>query len=142
MAWTQAGMKIGCINACGLTQTNACELADAMQRLGIDVMGVTETWEGRCQPQNLQGYNYIGKPRPGGQGGGVGFYVSRTIAPLTKAFNDTQLPESLWLEIHTQRRNTRPVYIGLVYIPPSALTSSESANNAYTALQTDIQRSQ
>jgi len=54
MAWTQTGMKVGCINTCGLTQINACELKDAMQNLGIDVMGVTETWEGRCQPQNLQ----------------------------------------------------------------------------------------
>jgi hypothetical protein len=97
-------------------------------------MGVTETWEGRCQPQSLPGYTYIGKPRPGGQGGGVGFYVSRTIAPLTKAFNDTELPESLWLEINTHRNNARPVYVGLVYIPPSALTSSESARDAYCRL--------
>jgi hypothetical protein len=135
-------MKFGCVNVCGLTHTNACELTDALQRLSIDVMGVTETWEGRCQPQSLPGYTYIGKPRLGGQGGGVGFYVSRTIAPLTKAFNDTALPESLWLEINTHRNNARPVYVGLVYIPPSALTSSESAHNAYTALQTDIQRFQ
>jgi hypothetical protein len=38
MAWTQTGMKIGCVNVCGLTQTNACELKDVLQRLSIDIM--------------------------------------------------------------------------------------------------------
>ena len=140
--WTQAGIKIGCVNMCGLTAVNVTELEDTMRKLNLDIMGITETWEGRCHPQNIPGYNFVGKPRKQGNGGGVGFYVARTLAPLTKVYTNTELPESIWLEVNSKRRGVAPIYIGLVYLPPSTLTNTRDISATYAALHMDIARFQ
>jgi hypothetical protein len=113
-----------------------------MRRLDLDVVGITETWEGRCQVQSLAGYTFIGKARQHTTGGGVGFYVSRALAPIVRAYTNTALPESIWLEVNNRRQQARPLYIGLAYIPPCHLTTNAAIEEAYTALRADIDRFQ
>jgi hypothetical protein len=139
----QAGVKLAFINPCGLTQLKAAELHHAMVALGIDVLGVAETWQGRCTPATIPSYTFIGKPRAGGQGGGVGFYVSNTLTPLTTVHTNTSAPESMWLEIHRRvGSHTRNIFLGLVYLPPSALSTAQLAMDAYAQVTLDVQRFQ
>jgi exonuclease III len=142
LVWAQGGINIACINVHGLTATKACELQTAMQHNNVDVIGVTETWEGKCKPTSIAGYTFISKPREGGKGGGVGFYVARPFAAVATAFADTRLPESLWLRLDSKRSGAPPLFVGLAYIPPSSLATAAAADEAYTALQEDIRRFQ
>jgi hypothetical protein len=74
--------------------------------------------EGRCQICAIPGYVFVSKPRQGGQGGGVGFYISSTISPLITAHVNTQVPEAIWLELSSRRKGAKPVFVGVVYLPP------------------------
>ena len=136
--WTQAGLNVTYINICGLTAINASELQDALRAFHVDILGVTETWEGKCQPHAIPGYNFISKPRKGQTGGGVGFYVARTLTPLVLAHYDTVLPESLWLQVNSRRRDVPPMFVGLVYLPPSSLETVAAIETTYAQLKTDI----
>jgi hypothetical protein len=139
LAWCQQGVKLGCINVCGMTQLKAGELGQAVHAIGVDILGVAETWEGKCQPGHIAGYTYIGKPRQRGRGGGVGFFINTVLAPLITPHFNTAVPESIWLEVRNTRRGAQPVFIGIVYLPPSALTTADQITSTYAALQTDIQ---
>ena len=136
--WTQAGLNVTYVNICGLTAINASELQDALKAFHVDILGVTETWEGKCQPHAIPGYNFISKPRREQTGGGVGFYVARTLTPLVLAHYNTVLPESLWLQVNSRRRNVPPMFVGLVYLPPSSLESAAAIETTYQQLKTDI----
>jgi hypothetical protein len=118
-AWTQGGVNMGHVNACGLSAITTVEVENIVRQLNLDILGVTKTWEGKCKPQDIPGYTFIGQPRQDQQGGGVGFYVSRTLGPITKAHFDTTVPESIWLEIDSHRRRERPLFVGCVYLPPA-----------------------
>jgi hypothetical protein len=134
LAWRERGLRVGTINVAGLTQLKTALLTDLMRRLCLDIMGVTETWEGRCQPDHVPGYTFVGRPRRGGQGGGVGFYISQALAPLTTLHTSPSLPEALWLEV----AGARPAFVGLVYLPPASVASAQAADATMAALQTDI----
>lgn len=140
--WGTAGLTIGFINPCGLTQAKAAELQHAMIQVDIDVLGVAETWEGRCTPTNIPGYTFISKPRPDGQGGGVGFYVANTFTPVVTPHIDSCVPECLWLELRRSPRAGRPVFLGVVYLPPSTLTTADQVATTYAQLASDVQRFQ
>ncbi|KAF8069361.1 LINE-1 reverse transcriptase-like [Scenedesmus sp. PABB004] len=145
LAWARAGLRVACINVCGMTRLKAAELAAATTALCIDILAVVETWEGHpCVAHELPGYTFIGKPRSRGQGGGVGFYVARALAPLVRAHADTQLPEALWLELRRggSAATARPASVGVVYLPPASLESAALRADTYAQLQTDIQRFQ
>ncbi|KAF8055086.1 transposon TX1 protein [Scenedesmus sp. PABB004] len=145
LAWARAGLRVACINVCGMTRLKAAELAAATTALCIDILAVVETWEGHpCVAHELPGYTFIGKPRSRGQGGGVGFYVARALAPLVRAPADTQLPEALWLELRRggSAATARPASVGVVYLPPASLESAALRADTYAQLQTDIQRFQ
>lgn len=107
LAWVRGGVRMGHLNACGVSATTTMELQDIMRTINLDIVAVTETWEGKYKPCDIAGYTFIGKPRQDQQGGGVGFYVSRTLGPVTKAHFDTAVPESAWLEIDSRRRGER-----------------------------------
>ena len=77
----QGKVKVGCVNVCGLTQQKAGELHGVMRAGGVDVMGVCESWEGRCSLTRLPGYTWVGRPRVGGQGGG-GWVLCLACPPL------------------------------------------------------------
>lgn len=142
MLWSTRGLRLGCINACGLTMLKANELYAINTSLNLDIVGVSETWEGRCLHRPVQHYTFLGKPRQNRRGGGVGFYVSRSIAHLCTAHPDTQLAESMWLQIGNGSGSRRPMYIGLVYIPPGDLTTAEAVGAVYASLLRDVRRFQ
>jgi hypothetical protein len=133
-------MNIAYANVCGLTQIKALELREEMQRCNIDILGIAETWEGKCQPTDIPGYAFISKPRAGGNGGGIGFYVSRTFTHIVRTHMDTELPEAMWLQIDSKRLGSPPLFLGMIYIPPSQLTTAALAAQTYRALSTDIIR--
>jgi hypothetical protein len=139
LAWCRQGIKVGFINVCGMTQVKAGELAQAVHALGLDILGVAETWEGKCQPGHIAGYTYIGKPRVGGRGGGVGFFVNTVLAPLITPHMHTSVAESMWLEIRQTRSGAQPLFVGLVYLPPSTLSNADNIAATYAAVQTDIE---
>lgn len=139
LAWCQQGVKVGFINVCGMTQVKAGELAQAVHALGLDILAVAETWEGKCQPGHIAGYTYIGKPRAGGRGGGVGFFVNTVLTPLITPHMHTSVAESMWLEVRQTRGGAQPLFIGLVYLPPSTLSNADSIATTYAAVQTDIE---
>lgn len=132
------GLRVGSINTRGLTRVKAAELTQLVQRTNLDILGVVETWEGKCCAHTLPGYKFVGKQRTTGQGGGVGFYVSDAIVPLTRVHRATASPESMWLEVRSGRATVPPLCIGLAYVPPSQLTSAEAAANAFAQLQQDL----
>lgn len=138
--WMRTGLRMGHANAHGLSALTSVEITTAVKQLNMDILGVTETWEGKCQPADIPGYTYIGKPRQGQQGGGVGFYISRTLCPMINVHKDTELPESIWLELSSKRRNAQTQFVGLVYLPPSCLTNTASIEATYAALKSDIER--
>jgi hypothetical protein len=138
-ALQQQGLKVGFINVCGMTQVKAGELTEAVHSLGVDILGVAETWEGKCKAGNIPGYTYIGKPRRAGMGGGVGFFINTVLEPLITPHINTQLPEALWLEVANRQHADQPTFIGLVYIPPSSLTTAQLVQTTYQQLQADIQ---
>ncbi len=108
-------------------------MAAALARVHIDILGVTETWQGRCATVPIPGYKFIGKPRADGRGGGVGFYVAAALLPLVTPVTSTTLPESMWLQVTSCRASSPPLCIGLVYIPPSALHTATDISAAFTA---------
>ncbi|KAF8064477.1 LINE-1 reverse transcriptase-like [Scenedesmus sp. PABB004] len=121
LAWARAGLRVACINVCGMTRLKAAELAAATTALCIDILAVVETWEGHpCVAHELPGYTFIGKPRSRGQGGGVGFYLRRGGSAAA----------------------ARPAFVGVVYLPPASLESAALRADTYAQLQTDIQRFQ
>lgn len=127
------------VNVCGLTLTKATDLAQLLRTNNIDVLGVTETHEGKCTAHPIQGYTYMGKPRGRGrQGGGVGFYVSDALLPLVQPHLGTAVHDSMWLVVRGQRSVTPTLCLGLVYLPPSALSSAAAIAAAYAELQQDI----
>lgn len=142
LGWQQGGLTVACINACGLTRQKACELHATARELGIDVLGVCETWEGRCAPDAVAGYHWVGKPRPGGSGGGVGFYIARTLTPLVTVHTDTCTPEAIWLELRGCRAGAPPLCIGLVYLPPDSLGNAVRVEATLNLLHMDIRRFQ
>jgi hypothetical protein len=141
-AWTQAGIRIAYINPCGLTQTKVAELSQALHTLNIDVLGVAETWEGRCATACISGYAYIGKPRPGGQGGGVGFFVFKALTSIATVHTNTHVPESMWLELRSRCRAAKRTFLELVYLPPSTLGTNATATTTFSQLLEDVQRFQ
>jgi len=136
--WCHGGIRVGTINAHGLTAVQTMELGDIMLQNDIDILGVTETWEGRCRGGQIAGYTYISKARPGGQGGGVGFYISRALLPLVTPVMDTALPESIWLKVRNTRPRFPPLCLGLVYLPPSQLETAQGRQHTFAALQQDV----
>lgn len=139
LAWCAQGLKVGYVNVCGMTQLKAAELQGMLGALNLDILAVVETWEGRCQVCSIPGYVFISKPRQGGSGGGVGFYVSNSIAPLVSAHTHTHVPEALWLELSSTRRGGAHVMVGAVYLPPSTLDNRANIQSVYSALQMDIE---
>jgi hypothetical protein len=127
---------------CGLTQLKAQELRGEVCALGVDILGVCETWEGKCTPTDIPGYTFVGKRRPGGQGGGVGFYIARALTSILTVHLDTCSPEAMWLELRGCRTAAPPLCIGLVYVPPSALTTAAGVQAAFAALRADVDRFQ
>jgi hypothetical protein len=136
----QGRVKVACVNVCGLSQQKAGELHTLMCAEGVDVLGVCESWEGRCSPTQLPGYAWVGRARAGGQGGGVGFYVSRSLLPNSRAHADGSCSESLWLELRSGA--CLPLFLGLVYLPPSCLANTTAVTATFAALQADVQRFQ
>jgi len=136
--WCAGGLRVGAVNVRGLTAAKAASLADLLPALHIGVLGVTETCQGRCRSIPIAGYRFIGKPRRGGQGGGVGFYVADALLPFVSVTTTTKLPEGMWLQVASGRAAVPPLCLGVVYIPPSALQTQTDCAAAFAALQEDV----
>lgn len=137
--WCSAGLTVGTLNVCGLTRTKATDLAELLESTTIDVLGITETHEGKCAIHPISGYTFVGKQRTsGGQGGGVGFYVSDAVLPLVQPHMQTAVEDSMWLVIPSMRAGAPAMCLGLIYLPPSKLQTAESITNAYALLQQDV----
>ena len=136
--WSASGLRVAAVNVRGMTVAKAAALADLLPSLHIGILGVTETCQGRCQSVPIPGYRFIGKPRAGGQGGGIGFYVADALLPLVTATTATALPECMWVQVASGRSGTPPLCVGVVYIPPSALLTQADSAAVFAALQQDV----
>lgn len=129
-------MKIGFINP-GSLGTNHNEFLSALAHHDFDVLAINETWlrtgeEGRAP--SPPGYYLRHLPRPPSvrsRGGGVGFYIRRSIAVNVLKHPDTSSVEQMWISIIVGRKK---LVIGTAYRPPwlcvhtfiSAITDSIS----------------
>jgi Reverse transcriptase (RNA-dependent DNA polymerase) len=138
LAWSLQGMRVAVLNARGLTQHKAANIEHAMDTIHADIIGITETWEGRCSMPEVAGYKFVGCARKDGQGGGVGAYISKSRLPMITVHRATHLPESIWLKIRSNKSTSSHVFVGIVYLPPSQLQTSNTTAQIFQQLQEDV----
>ena len=87
-----------------------------------DVMIISETWlkAGEEKFINIEGYNFIGAPRPNKKGGGIGFLVKngllyRELTELNQ-LNISNTFERYYIELKGDHQN---VVLGSIYRPPN-----------------------
>ncbi|CAH2210661.1 jg17509, partial [Pararge aegeria aegeria] len=93
-----------------------------MSEIDVDIIAINETWiregEEGLAPV-VPGYRLLHKPRPanvrGGRGGGVGFYIKKTIKIKILDHPNLQPVEQMWL---TTKINGKRITIGSAYRPP------------------------
>lgn len=113
-------MKIGFINP-GSLGTNHDEFLAALVHHDFDVLAINETWlrtgeEGRAP--SPPGYYLRHIPRPcsvRSRGGGVGFYIRRSIAVNILKHPDSPPVEQMWISIVI---GSKKLVIGTGYRPP------------------------
>lgn len=87
-----------------------------------DVMIISETWlkAGEEKFVNIEGYNFIGAPRPNKKGGGVGFLIRKGLLyrELTELnqLNTSKTFEHYYIELKGDHQN---VVLGSIYRPPN-----------------------
>lgn len=140
-------LKVGLFNA-GSLGTGHDNFIDAITRNDIDILAVNETWlkpgeEGRAP--TLTGYRLHHIPRPltvRSRGGGVGFYIKRSINTriLPHPVDPLHISvEQMWLAVVL---NGRKIVIGTAYRPPwmnvdiflDAISDSISSFSSYDNL--------
>ncbi|CAG4978548.1 unnamed protein product [Colias eurytheme] len=111
---------IGFLNACSLG-TGHEELFIAIKRHNVDVLGLNETWlrqgeEGRAP--RFHEYRLIHTPRPQqirSRGGGVGFYIRKSLNFRTLQHPCWSDVEQMWVAIKVRGKS---IVIGTGYRPP------------------------
>lgn len=134
--------KVGLFNA-GSLGTGHDEFIVAMDRFGVDIMAINETWLRDGEEERapvVPGYRLRHTPRPasvrGGRGGGVGFYIKRGINVRICPHPPAASVEQMWLSL---RIGSLKVIIGTAYRPPwldinvflDSLTQSVSSFGSY-----------
>ena len=133
-------LRVGTLNATGLSSVTCADLATLLPTLQIDILAITESWEGApCKGFAIPGFRWFGRRRRGGaQHGGVGFFVAEgLLGRMGFGVQRPQLEESLWLKLSGAGRGQRALCLGVVYLPTDN-QPAEIRQAAFAALRADI----
>ena len=70
------------------------------------------------EKQEYSGYDFLGKPRTSGQGGGAGIYISQSIPFQRRLDLEDNDIECIWIEILFPK--SKGFLIGVIYRPPDS----------------------
>jgi len=88
----------------------------------IEILAVTETWLDGSEPitPNIQGYNFISKPRALGRGGGVGIFINSDIHFHEISIPTSRQPHTSYegLFIQIPQMKSAALTVGVIYRPP------------------------
>lgn len=99
--------------------TGFAEFTNIIQNNDFDVVGVTETWltnKTSSDVVSVPGYNFYRKDRGRGRGGGVGFYIKKSLKCENLSFDNLILPdgyEHYWMRIKINHKLSMSV--GVIY---------------------------
>ena len=114
------GLKILHQNIRGLLahKQNLCHILGDFK--GIHILSLSETHlaaDEEAQAQ-ISGYDFLGKPRTSGQGGGAGIYISQSIPFQRRLDLEDNDIECIWIEILFPK--SKGFLIGVIYRPPDS----------------------
>ena len=101
---------------------------------GLHIVAVQESHEHVSSHIDVPGFRWFGRPRVGRSKGGVGFLVALALVPEVEVLDSVLHPESVWLCVQGHR-GQRDLFLGCVYMPPSAAQVEEKH---YDALLDDV----
>jgi len=106
---------------CRSVLSKISEIKELAEKLQISILALSETWLDNDSADTviIPGYNFVGRARVGGRGGGVGFLIKdnfnfQIYNPL-KGKSDPKTFESLFIRVKLKK--TAPI-IGIIYRPP------------------------
>src|ERR1700733_9640988 len=103
----------------------------------IDVLAVSETWLNDNDTVALQGYNFEFMNRKTGSGGGVGFFISKSLSYQLYHPASYDTYESLFIKITYPKSSI--LLIGVIYRPPGDPLSDFNEN--FSQLPTELTKS-
>jgi len=113
------GLKITHQNVRGI-QNNISELQEFISSHNeIDIFSASETHlqsDTHIEEISLDGYEFLGKCRTKGLGGGVGIYIKNNIVFKRRTDLEKLSLEIIWIEIFV--KNSKSIIFGCCYRPP------------------------
>eukprot|EP00112_Aurelia_sp_Birch-Aquarium-sp1_P015555 Seg346.1 transcript_id=Seg346.1/GoldUCD/mRNA.D3Y31 product="hypothetical protein" protein_id=Seg346.1/GoldUCD/D3Y31 len=133
------GLKILHQNIRGLLahKQNICHILGDFK--GIHILSLSETHlaadeEAECQ---ILGYDFLGKPRTSGQGGGTGIYISQSVPFQRRLDLEDNDIECIWIEILFPK--SKGFLIGVIYRPPdSSKHLPENFNETFESMLSTV----
>lgn len=133
----QTKMTIVYTNTRGITGKMK-SLKGVVEELNPQIMAISETKLNTDKNVIVDGYKWIGRPREGKQGGGIGILVQDEIRKHTNIHKIEQGDiEIMWITI--RHRGNRPMTIGLYYGKQESRTSRDEAEQEIEKIKQDIQ---
>ena len=115
-------MRVGTINARGMTQSKQMEIEDLLLEYGVSICAVQESHERGSMAQHFLHYTWISRPRSRdhikkGRGGGVGFLVHNSLVANVSVGDTTGSQEVMWLLVDGSGAENLPLILASVYMP-------------------------
>eukprot|EP00794_Sanderia_malayensis_P002144 gene2144-2438_t len=133
------GLKILHQNIRGLLthKQNLCHILGDFK--GIHILSLSETHLAADEEAEAQiiGYDFLGKPRISGQGGGVGIYISQSVPFQRRLDLEDDNIECIWIEILFPK--SKGFLIGVIYRPPdSSKHLPETFNETFESMLSKV----
>ena len=139
-------MRVGSINARGMTQSKQKEIEDLLLENGVSICAVQESHEKGTMAHHFLHFTWIGRPRgrdhiKKGRGGGVGFLVHNTLVANVSVGDTTGSQEVMWLLVDGSGSENLPLVLASIYMPCESYRTADRAL-AFEILGADLVRYQ